>query len=1389
MAVAGETGPITSRRRQLVEAAQAKWIRQLIDLSRRNTLLYFQHWKLASAELRDWDQDVFLRLLAGETVPLVELIPNETDLVRRGGAPQEDASVYTEEGAEDGLSEEHLGLLPKLQAISRKAQENFEERGMETMYLAYGMATWKADDGGRDPEAAVLLLPVTVEGIGRKRSLVPRGDLETNLALLYRLEQLGAGDLTDQLEDTIDDQAAVASGQAHESVFDVVGRAAGHILGFELQERVIIGNFSFEKLAMVKDLEANLEGLVQNDIVAALAGDLEAAAGLRQGWEAGQLDPHDLDALPASAEFLVAPADSSQQAAVVMVTRGQSGVISGPPGTGKSQTITNLIANLVASGKTVLFVAQKRAALEVVKRRLDAVGLGHLVLDLHGQTKKAEVMRQFSLSYDLVRSSLAVDASALDAHFEERRKQVNDYVGRLHRKQAPSGLSTYEVQAAILGAPDSAKTNIRWQGEALNRLTADEVHRLEGLLEEAGGLTELFLRDDDAAWAGARLVSPTEVTAALSSLDQIGGGRLAELRRSAATFSDETGLPARTLAEVRVAARLGEATQALAAVYRRELFDMDLAGAQTTLDPARSALKRIWASMFDSAYQGARSRVNGLRVAPADDASLLREVGEALDLLNRWSALTINGSRPFANLTLEPFLAALAAFDGSWRPLRELLAWGDVEATRLEDLQSWIARLNDERDDAYRVPRLCAIEAALEQAALGPLMADLRERRPDPEDWSSIFRYAYHQSCLQAAWLGDPQLAAFDGRHHNQVIEDFKSLDRRRTEIAASRIRNAHARKAIAVRDAQPEQEAMVRAEAKKKTRHKTVRALIAGAADVVTALRPCWMASPLSVSQLLAGDARYFDVVIFDEASQVLPEDAVTSILRGRTVVVAGDEKQLPPTPFFASGIEEVESSRDEPDPVDGYESVLEIMGKVFDPWDLTWHYRSQDERLIAFSNRHIYLERLITFPGVGLVEPVRFIEVPQRLGIDGQEESSSAEVQRIAELILEHARERPLESLGVIAMGIKHAYRIEAELARRRLEHPDLDEFFGALHPTERFFVKNLERVQGDERDAIILSMGYGKNRAGTLGLNFGPLTNGKMGHRRLNVAVTRAKRRLTAVASFNAADMDPKRLNALGMKLTRAYLEYAAAGGNLLGDAGQQPVPMNGFELSVMRTLEAEGLNLIPQYGSGSYRLDFAVQHLTRKGRFVMAIECDGATYHSANTARDRDRLRQEHLELLGWNFCRIWSTDWYRSRQAEVARVVQAYMAAVYAADLADRCERAEPLALSTAPKAEMAQVVPMPNQPIAGPRILRRPIYEYTRQELRGLKAQIEGDGQNRTKEELIREMSDRLGYERMGGRIKTRLAAIVDGKDVAPAARVPTNRGEDRPRRYRRWNR
>jgi very-short-patch-repair endonuclease len=361
----------------------------------------------------------------------------------------------------------------------------------------------------------------------------------------------------------------------------------------------------------------------------------------------------------------------------------------------------------------------------------------------------------------------------------------------------------------------------------------------------------------------------------------------------------------------------------------------------------------------------------------------------------------------------------------------------------------------------------------------------------------------------------------------------------------------------------------------------------------------------------------------------------------------------------------------------------------------------------------------------------------------------------------VLLHAKTRPNESLGVITMGIKHANRIQAALDRALDLRPDLSDFF-ALDREERFFVKNLETVQGDERDAIILSIGYGKAANGDLPHRFGPLTQ-EAGHRRLNVAVTRAKRRMCVISSFSHHEVDLNRSGSRGVQLIKAYLEYAASGGRRLPEEEEAgAVVLNAFEADVRDALEARGIITRPQFGASRYRIDLVAMHPQRPGRPVLAIECDGASYHSSATARDRDRLRQAHLQRLGWHFHRIWSTDWFYNREQETERAVSAWQEAVGRADLLDA---------DAAPTPALGRIEPVPQvpqQPVARQRgsqplvTVRETIDQYSDQELRQIAEWIASDGLLRTDEELIHEMFGMLPFQRMGGRIRERLKEVAE---------------------------
>ncbi len=1319
------------KRSELVERARRGWIARLTDVSRNNNLLYFRDLKTSTLDLTAMGLESVADLAAGRAMSAAQLTQHGEDL---------------------------QSVLARLKATRSRAQENSEERGLATLFLGIGMATWTATDDGRAPEAPIVLLPMRIDARGRESLELRRaGDPTINPVLLYVLQSdfgctLTENDLLPFLEGA-DGGGSHATPFNPQGAFETLARKASAAPGFAVSNRLILGNFSFQNMAMVNDLRDNQSTLADHDVIAAIAG-YTAARDKLTGTGSRTGDFQSLDKQSPDKEFLVFSADSSQHSVIEKVLDGRTGVIQGPPGTGKSQTISNLITSLVASGKRVLFVAEKRAALDVVLDRLGRQGLRHIALDLHGaDVSRRAVMTQLDESLRLVRETMPVNVGDTHVRFSERRTALNDHVRRLHNPREPSGKSVYELQGELLRMPPEAALRWRWRGPALASLAPGEIRRIRDLLDEARASANLVLHTDLSPWTDAAITDGKGAQAAVDLVLAISDQTLPAVRRLAAEMARETlSREATDLPMLLQAIGILERSAATLQVFSPAIFPEAGALVQA-FEPARHGFFAVlWAFCVSAAFREARRTLHRLRLGgPASAGVIFQELAAASRVLVEWQRQVGSAAPPREYANRGNLREAADRLGAQLRALTTHLGAPGLADLSFSELALRLDGLARDRGTAAKLPRIRQIERAIGSVNGEGFLREVRDRALPTDLWLAAFDHAYASSCLDSAQMGDPQLAGFQGRAHDAIVRDFADLDRRRTELATGRVRRAHAERAVEVMNAHREQAAVVQREARKKARHMPVRTLLREAPEVLTALRPCWMASPLSVSQLLGTDRQYFDVVIFDEASQILPEAAVPALMRAPQAVVAGDSKQLPPTTFFAVGVEE--GSEDEGGASEGFESLLDLMGSCAESWPLQWHYRSLDESLISFSNRWIYDQSLVTFAGPG-GPPCVSHELVEGRPIDGQEESSSEEVLRVVEVVLKHATMRPNESLGVIALGMKHQNRIQLAVDRAREGRSDLDPFFSEERK-EAFFVKNLERVQGDERDAIILSVGYGKDRAGKMVYRFGPLLH-KGGERRLNVAITRARKRMTLVSSFSHRDMDPDRCHGEGVVLLRRYLEFMASGGAVLGDTGRTHTEMNPFELDVYQRLSASGIPLESQWGVSKYRLDLAAKHPQEPGRFVLAIECDGASYHSAHTARDRDRLRQEHLEALGWRFHRIWSTDWFQRRDEEIERAVRAYEAAVRAA--------AQPA--PTTPMCEPTAATPPPTS--ARPRgarpqiVSREKIGDYPPQEIDTIVRWITSDERLRTDDEIISEAIQELGFQKRGTKIVAAIERAIE---------------------------
>ncbi|MFN3219829.1 MAG: DUF3320 domain-containing protein [Acidimicrobiales bacterium] len=611
---------------------------------------------------------------------------------------------------------------------------------------------------------------------------------------------------------------------------------------------------------------------------------------------------------------------------------------------------------------------------------------------------------------------------------------------------------------------------------------------------------------------------------------------------------------------------------------------------------------------------------------------------------------------------LEAWRSAVDALLVSFAPERASILRADLEHSFAvaDDL---IDELGSSIGDIDEWHQYSTARARLIERGLGPLIVSCEAQRVDGSDLGGLAERAVLRQWADHVVAADDRLQPGRAIDRDQIRSEFRALDEALIAGAAAEIINRCS-------DRRPKSAAggagVIRQQAELKRKHKPVRVLLEQASEAAQRLKPCFMMSPLSVSQFLPPTMR-FDVVIFDEASQVREADAICSIYRGRQLIVAGDQRQLPPTSFFdrmGDGDDTYDDSDETPE-VHDFESVLDrCKAQGFQPLPLNWHYRSRHESLIAYSNYSFYEGRLNTFPGAVFEAPDLGVELFHANGTyrRGSTRDNPIEAATVVDRVLFHRRNHPGATIGVVALSTAQQSAVEAEIERRSDTDPELAELV-TDDRLDGFFVKNLESVQGDERDIIIFTIGYGPDEAGKLTMNFGPM-NSVGGERRLNVAVTRARRRVEVVSSIRAGNIQSDNPS---LRHLARYLDYAERGMPALsldieGSSGDTESP---FEEEVLRSIRTLGFDPVPQVGVAGYRIDLGVRHPSEPGSYVLGVECDGAAYHSSKVARDRDRLRQQVLEGLGWQIHRIWSTAWFSDRGAEVERLRRAIVDAIEA----------------------------------------------------------------------------------------------------------------------------
>ncbi len=1254
----------------------------------------------------------------------------------------------------DNFIETPLGpdaLARRLLRLSGDAKTAEEEQGLNILYLAMGFLRWKeSPSSDKQRESPLVLLPVQLMRNEKTSTFDIKcrdDDITSNLPLQERLKQ-DFGILLPDFEDLEDEPPShyfekvseAISGQADWSI-----DADGMQLGF----------FSFAKLLMHRDLDPSnwpADAFTENPLLGGL---------LSEGFPEHKplFGPEDkLDDILDPAEIIqVIDADASQTKVIEEVRKGASLVVQGPPGTGKSQTITNIIAAAAHDGKSVLFVAEKMAALSVVHHRLVHTGLRDICLELHSRTANKKALAQ-ELDRTLKASAKVLPPVSGPAQLRETRDKLNQISDLLHKPIAGKSDTPFQSISEIIGFIGASAPPPSIPLKGLEKL--DQAQRARSLsaidevviaLDRSGppeshpfrGVKDLDLQPTDLSRLEDELKNA--ITAIDDLIKEAGAiantAELAEVRSFDTMLALCEGLKILSAAPAEVnalasilfkharEARLGEALHAgLSWIGAKQKISYKFIDAawDANVSLLRGAVVKGQASWFSRLF-------GGYRQASSELASLLSkelpkppaERLQCIDDLLHVQALR----RTFDDeeLWLKSILGA--AWRGEKTDFGSLISVANwLTNIQHSKIFPTLEQLNSARKEISkpsvisaellknvgRAKKLCSLPISRLSLDLSPFLlgvslddADLPKLRDAFQkmasdvarysDWANLTRSIslskkhnagsivdaiqqghlepskarteFSYACAEANWTLARQtrteLNSLQNIARHELVTVFKDLEKDKIETAKTLILARHF-------DQMPRgtmgEMGFIRGEIGRKRGHKPIRVVIKKAGQMVQRIKPVMLMSPISVAQFLPPGSVTFDLLVIDEASQIRPEDSLGVIARARQIVVVGDQKQLPPTSFFDRLVDDVEDNEDEEDGVPAgadvahMESILSLCeARGLRQRMLEWHYRSRDPSLISVSNAEFYGDSLVLPPSPLQLDPdygLKFQKVPgvyARGGTGiGRQGTNRIEAEAVVQAMADHAKKWPDLSLGVVTFSKAQANMLTEVLELHRRRDTVLDAFLRE-GKSEDVFVKNIENVQGDERDVIMISVGYGPQKPnGRLTfMTFGPIS-GEGGERRLNVLFSRARIRCEVFASFDPGDIDPARATRDGPRVLKRFLDFAKTGiiepKTLTTHGADSP-----FEEDVAQIVRSLGYMADPQVGTAGFRIDIGVRHPERPGQYLMAVECDGATYHSAIWARERDRLRQGVLENLGWRFHRIWSTDWFHNRAQEIQKL--------------------------------------------------------------------------------------------------------------------------------------
>ncbi|MBP3039566.1 DUF3320 domain-containing protein [Bacillaceae bacterium Marseille-Q3522] len=1246
-------------------------------------------------------------------------------------------------------------LVKRLVNLYRKAKNTLEENGANSLFIALGFLKWYETPASEKARyAPVLLLPIDMVRLSARKGYYMKArdeEIQINISLIEYLKQKFGIDASKLYDIPHDEHGADV-----QKVMNSMRRLVMEMKNWDVKEIASIGVFSFSKFVMWHDLVHRQEDLKRNKVV----------RGLMEGkctWDVkpSLSEPMSVEKDEQQTVFTPLSSDGTQMEAIVAAGEENSFVLHGPPGSGKSQTITNLIANALAKGKTVLFVAEKMAALSVVQNRLASLGIDPFCLEIYSnKAQKKDILNQLETSFTMKKYQYDSRWEQFAAEIAALKKELNGYVSAIHQptslgqtlfhmierysglKRAKNILSfdrqtvrekdevTFKKEIKLIenvaaaGSQCGDLVNHPWK--EINRQEYslqfhDEVKQLlEDIVSLSQKLTQ-FLSDVDGGLSigskgksGKWVAGMMEILDHLRILPEINFAFLHEskferlqqqMMQVIAMGKEHNQLKSEILQqfddsvlkinseELLFQLRQAENSWVLKKVFAKRKVSKQLSGYQK--NPGKIKAENVQALM--EKINRVQELHNELGKNSETMETYLQDVWLDKNWLEMEQALTwVIKMRKTAETFFiseeensEEFLSVLsAAFASHQKWVRGEKGQQLLSQTRdtfyqlkqklekftkqlvmkeyvAEDSPDWISSIILKADQQLKslnqLKDICnfvrvrdeAITAGLENVVTPYLEGKLQH-----EELVSCFEYGFYRVRIDEEITNHPALSKFSSVDFEKNIERFSQLDEESQELAKIEVymrlmENAPDLSNHLIQSSEP---GILLKAIKSKGRGIAIRKLFERIPNLLLKIKPCMLMSPLSVAQYLDPSFPEFDLVVFDEASQLPTSEAVGAMARGKEVIVVGDPKQLPPTSFFKT-----QQLDDDDFDIQDLESVLDdCLAMQMPQKHLRWHYRSEHESLISFSNNHYYENKLITFPSTDdLTSRVSFRKV-NGIYERGKSKQNRAEAEAVVEEIFQrlHNRKTQKQSIGVITFNQIQQTLIEDLIDERLKEDADLEKYF-TDQVAEPVFVKNLENVQGDERDLILFSVGYGPDENGNVSLNFGPL-NRDGGWRRLNVAVSRAKKEMIVFASMDPDQIQLSRTKAEGVHGLRAFMEFAKKGKEpLLLENRNVHLQANSEVIAkkIQLGLQHAGYESKLSVGSSEYKVDVAVLSRKEKGEYLAAIQIDGPRYADALTTRDRDKLKETMMDRLGWHIIKVWSADWFYDEEKQLNRIIQ------------------------------------------------------------------------------------------------------------------------------------